>query len=222
MQKKITQFEYTKSGEKIFPLIRESDIILRSDEYIVIHLDGVKFTSRYLKAVDRSIKKQVFECLTTAAIELCNFFKSSRVAYVYGDEASILLQGDFVKENYHNRIQKLCSIASSILSVNFLNQLIVRGIDGLPTDFKTNCFFAAKAHNIPNDIVNDYFKWRLMGCKKLIFDKKEQFDKCEDWEKFGHLIIFDNDWKVISIDFYNDKLVKAPQSEYFKLKGGNL
>ena len=71
-------------------------------------------------------------------------------------------------------------------------------------------------------IVNDYFKWRLMGCKKLIFDKKEQFDKCEDWEKFGHLIIFDNDWKVISIDFYNDKLVKTPQSEYFKLKGDNV
>ena len=106
MQKKVTRFDYTKSGEKFFPLIREADIILRSDEYIVIHLDGVKFTSRYLKAVDRSIKKQVFECLTTAAIELCNFFKSSRVAYVYGDEASILLQGDFVKENYHNRIQK--------------------------------------------------------------------------------------------------------------------
>lgn len=58
MQKKITQFEYTKSGEKFFPLIRESDIILRSDEYIVIHLDGVKFTSRYLKAVIEALKSK--------------------------------------------------------------------------------------------------------------------------------------------------------------------
>ena len=221
MYKKVSQFDYNKLGEKFFPLIRETDFSLKSNEYIVIHLDGVKFTSRYLKTIDKSIKKQVFECLTNAAIELCKYFKGSRVAYVYGDEVSVLIQGDLVKENFHNRIQKLCSIASGFLSVNFLNQLIARDIKELSTDFKANCFFAARIHNLPNDIVTDYFKWRLIGCKKQIFDRNGQFDTCEDWEKFGHLITFDGmNWNVVPIDFSNRKLIKEPQSEYYKVKDG--
>lgn len=219
MTNKLTQIDYDKSGKTFFPFIRETDIRLRSDEYMVIHLDGVKFTSKHLKSLNTSIKKQIFDCLTNAAIELCKYFKGCRIAYAYGDEVSVLLQGDLVKENFHNRIQKLCSIASSVLSINFLNQLNSCGIKDLPKDFATNCFFAAKTYNIPNEKVTEYFKWRLVGCKKMIFDKRQSIDKCESWEKFGHLITFDGKtWKATSTDFDNRKLVKEPQSEYFKLK----
>lgn len=223
MQKKLSQSDYNNSGKKFFPLIRETDVRLRSDEYIVIHLDGIKFTSKHLKSLDTSTQKQVFDCLTNAAIDLCKYFNSSRIAYVYGDEVSIILQGDIVKDNFHNRIQKLCSISSGVLSISFLNQLINKNIKDLPSDFNANCFFAAKTYNLPKDMVTDYFKWRLTGCKKLIFDKKQSFEKSEDWEKFGNLITFDGSgWKATSIDFSNFKLVKSPQSEYFKLKGGKL
>lgn len=222
MQKKLSQSDYNNGGKKFFPLIRETDIRLRSDEYIVIHLDGVKFTSKHLKSLDTSTKRQVFDCLTNAAIDLCKHFNSSRIAYVYGDEVSIIFQGDLVKDNSHNRIQKLCSIASGFLSIDFLNH-ISKHIKDLPSDFKANCFFAAKTYNLPKDMVTEYFKWRLIGCKKLIFDKRQDFEKSEDWEKFSNLITFDGSvWKAASIDFSNCKLVKSPQSDYFKLKGENL
>lgn len=172
--------------------------------------------------MNTDIRMQVFDCLTNAAIDLCKYFKSSRIAYAYGDEVSLLLRGDLVKDNSHNRIQKLCSIASGFLSIDFLNH-ISKHIKDLPSDFKANCFFAAKTYNLPKDMVTEYFKWRLIGCKKLIFDKRQDFEKSEDWEKFGNLITFDGSvWKAASIDFSNCKLVKSPQSDYFKLKGGKL
>lgn len=46
-QKKITQKDY-KAAEKTFErYMREADVLLRNDEYVIIHLDGVNFTKRH-------------------------------------------------------------------------------------------------------------------------------------------------------------------------------
>lgn len=56
-QKRITQADYIREGIKFETYIRESDVRLRSDEYIVIHLDGVKFTGNYYKKYSNDDKK---------------------------------------------------------------------------------------------------------------------------------------------------------------------
>ena len=216
-QKKITQKDYIVDGKEFEPFIRESDVLLRNDEYIVIHLDGVHFTSGFFRNFPKEKKKKVFDCLVNATKTMCNYFKSSRVAYVYGDEVSIILQGDLVKENYNNRIQKLCSIVSGFLSVKLIEELNKIN-DAAFSEFINNCFFAAKTYNIPFHLVNDYLKWRLVGCKKLIFDKKLDFNKCESWEQYGAIITYDNNvWVSENIDFRQFKFQKSPQSEYFRI-----
>ena len=62
-QKKITQGDYIREGVNFETYIRESDVILRSDEYIIVHLDGVKFTSKYYKMFSKEDKKKIIESL---------------------------------------------------------------------------------------------------------------------------------------------------------------
>lgn len=69
-QKIISQNDYERAGNKFELYIRESDLLLRSDEYIVVHLDGVKFTSQKCKRLSTANKRYVFECLTQTAIYL--------------------------------------------------------------------------------------------------------------------------------------------------------
>lgn len=71
-QKIISQNDYERAGKKFELYIRESDLLLRSDEYIVVHLDGVKFTGQKCKNLSATCKKYVFDSLTQTAINLCN------------------------------------------------------------------------------------------------------------------------------------------------------
>lgn len=219
-QKKISQYDYEKAGKKFELYIRESDLLLRSDEYIVVHLDGVKFTGKKYKQLSADNKRYIFDCLTQTAINLCNKFSSARIAYVAGDEISILLDGSYIKENYNNRVQKLVSlfVSSATLFFNIeLRQFNGKDKEQL-NDFLNDGLFAAKAYNITSEMVNDYFKWRLLSCKKLIFDRREEFEEKADWEKYGALITFKRGrWVADKVDFEKSKLCKQPQDEHYIL-----
>lgn len=222
-QKIISQNDYERAGDKFELYIRESDLLLRSDEYIVVHLDGVKFTSQKCKHLSAVNKRYVFECLTQSAISLCNKFKSARIAYVAGDEISILLDGSCVKENYYNRVQKIVSLFVSAATLFFNIEL--RKFNDIDkeqlNDFVNDGLFAAKTFNITSEMVNDYFKWRLLSCKKLIFDRREKYDDKADWEKYGALITFQRgEWVAEKVDFGKGKLCKQPQDEHYLLKKG--
>ncbi len=220
-QKIISQSDYERAGKKFELYIRESDLLLRSDEYIVVHLDGVKFTGQKCKNLSATCKKYVFDSLTQTAINLCNKFKSARIAYVAGDEISILLDGSAVKENYHNRVQKIISLFVS--SATLLFNIELRKYNGKDKGqlniFLNDGLFAAKAYNINSEMINDYFKWRLLSCKKLIFDRREKFEEKADWEKYGALITSQNGkWTADRVDFEKSKLCKQPQDEHYILK----
>lgn len=216
-QKKITQKDY-KAAEKTFErYMREADVLLRNDEYVIVHLDGVNFTKRYFSKFDCTERKQVFCDFVSAAIELCGFLKGSRLAYACGDEVSVILQGDAVKDNYNNRIQKICSISSGFLSVK-LSDLIRKRNNEKLEKFAENCFFAVKTYNVPSGLIDKYMKWRLLCCKKLIFDKSKNIEECEEWEKFGALITRQGEeWQAENVDFGSCGFIRAPQNEYFNL-----
>lgn len=220
-QKKISQYDYVKTGIKFERYIRETDLRLRSDEYIIVHLDGVKFTSQKCKHLSVANKKLVFDCLVKTAMNLCNKYKSVRLAYVAGDEISILLDGSCIIENNHNRVQKIVSIFASSATLNFNTE--IRKIDDTEKEqlkeFINDGLFAVKAYNITSEMVNDYFKWRLLSCKKLICDRREEFDEKVDWEKYGALITYQSgEWVANNVDFERDKLCKQPQDEHYILK----
>lgn len=215
-QKRITQWDYIREGVKFETFIRESDMILRSDEYIIVHLDGVKFTGKYYNKFSKENKKKVVEALANVAKRLCEVYSSTRIAYVYGDEISIILEGAKVQTNYHNRIQKLCSCIASQTSIYFQQELF-KIHNGVFDELIQNCIFACKTYNLPKALIDSYMKWRLNCCKKMIFDRHEEFDNMEDWEKYGFLLTKKSNWNKRSIDFALKKFQNQPQNNFFEL-----
>lgn len=215
-QKRITQGDYIREGVNFETYIRESDIILRSDEYIIVHLDGVKFTSKYYKTFSKGDKKKVVETLAKVAKDLCEKYSSARLAYVYGDEISIILDGIEVQTNYHNRVQKLCSCIASQTSTYFQQELSKIN-STVFEELIQNGIFACKTYNLPKGLIDSYMKWRLNGCKKMIFDRHEEFENKEDWEKYGILLTKEDVWNMRSIDFSSKKFQKKPQNEFFNI-----
>lgn len=217
-QKKISQYDYQNTIKPFEQFIREKDIRLRTDEYIILHFDGVGMTKKYLSRMASSDKKVFAECLLKTAQTLCSHFKSTRIAYVYNDEISLLLEGQDVINNYHNRVQKLVSIASAKASIELFKCLKINEHIALLKEMESSCLFAVKCYNLPQHLVNDYFKARLLSCKKSIFDRKGNFEEKESWEKFGYLITYQSPaWKDECIDFSRMKLTKKPQDEYYSL-----
>lgn len=215
-QKRVTQENYIREGLKFETYIRESDIILRSDEYIIVHLDGVKFTGKYYKRFSKESKEKVVVALANVAKKLCELYSSTRIAYVYGDEISIIFDGVEVQTNYYNRIQKLCSCIASQTSIYFQQELFKIN-NGDFDELIQNSIFACKTYNLPKSLIDPYMKWRLNGCKKMIFDRDAKFDSMEDWEKYGFLLTKKNGWNKKSIDFSSKKFRKEPQNEFFEL-----
>lgn len=217
-QKKITQRDYQNANIPFEPFIREADIRLRTDEYIVLHFDGVGMTKKYLSHMSQNDKKIFSECLLQTAKKLCEYFKSTRLAYACNDEISLLLAGSDIVNNHHNRMQKLISIAAAKASVELLQCLQQNQQIAILKEMQSSCLFAVKCYNLPQHLVNDYFKTRLLSCKKSIFDHSENFEEKEQWEKFGYLFTFkSNEWGAESIDFSKGKLTKKPQDEFYSL-----
>lgn len=216
-QKIISQNDYLKAMKPFEIYIREADHILRTDEYIIIHLDGVGMTKNVLGKLNDEDRKSFSNCLLNVTKALCNDFKSIRLAYACNDEISLLLDGGENEDNYNNRIQKLSSISAAKASTELLRQIQSLGNKNFK-NLQSNCIFAVKCYNLPKSLVNDYFKTRLLSCKKSIFDKHQNFESKEDWEKFGYLITYQSaKWGSVSVDFADKKLVKQPQNEYYSL-----
>ena len=217
-QKKISQYDYEKKGKIFEPYMRESDCRLRTEEYIVVHLDGVSFTSKYYKKLSDEEYKTVVKMMLQVAKILCNRFPSVRVAYAFSDEISLILDGSELQANYHNRINKIVSILSSNATLQFHKELVATNNNSF-NDLSDNCIFAVKAFNLPKELLQYYLNWRLLACKKMIFDKKQDFNEKEDWEKFGFLITKDNNenWVETSIDFTSKRLKQQPQNAFHQI-----
>ena len=76
------------------PFISESDHILRAEEPILVHLDGVGMTRKYLRKMDEAERHTFSDCLLTTAKNLCKQAETALLAYTYSDEIVLLLAGD--------------------------------------------------------------------------------------------------------------------------------
>ena len=217
-QKKISQYDYLNAIKPFEPYIREADIRLRTDEYIILHFDGVDMTRKHLRRMNSSEKEVFSDCLLQTTKKLCEYFKGTRLAYTCNDEISLLLAGSDIEKNHHNRIQKLTSIASAKASIELLLCLQQNEKFEILKEMQSSCMFAVKCYNLPQCLVNDYFKTRLLSCKKSTFDRHENFEEKAKWEKFGFLITQQSSvWIEESVDFSHMKLTKKPQDEFYTL-----
>lgn len=132
--------------------------------YTIIRIDGKAFhtfTKHYQKPWDQKI----CTAMDVAAETLCEEAQGAAFAYVQSDEISVLLT-DFAKPAtnawFDGNVQKICSIAASIVTASFNKQL--RNCY-MVDKFTPVAFFDARCFTIPDHVeVANYFVWRQNDC----------------------------------------------------------
>jgi len=132
------------------------DFKLLSKLPIVIVVNGRNFT-KTTSIIDKPYCTKFAECMLSASLKLCLEIEGSVFAYQYNDEIIIISKNDQSLETeswYDNKIQKICSIASSIATSAFKthsNQLNLN-IVGEPI-FTTQVFTVPNLSEAVNTII---------------------------------------------------------------------
>lgn len=213
--------KYKEKGLLFDSLEHEYDAILRPDLQIVIRLDGMSFTSKFLKSFSKSTYSIYQECMVNVVHKLCSLFKSTKIAYTHTDEINLILSGREVESNDFNRIQKILTKASSLSSV-LLSQFLIEKLhidNNLSFNDLEKCsYFSAKVHNIPSYEVNKYLKWRQGSAVDFHNDHKDIVH-----EKYSHgifIAFIDKKWKEQKWNLYSDhcgKITMLPHYEFYHL-----
>ena len=88
---------------------------------IVISINGRAF-SKLTSLLDKPYCPKLAECLISTMMRLCSEVEGTIFAYQHNDEIILIIRNDQNLESapwYDNRIQKICSITSSIATLHF-------------------------------------------------------------------------------------------------------
>ena len=135
--------------------------------YTIIRLDGKAFHS-FKKHFQSPYDSDLRNTMCIASNILLYNIQGAQFAYVQSDEISILLT-DFATRNtqawFDGNLQKMVSVASSILSVNFNHLLTDPLIPDRLQPLIGRAYFDARAFTIPDRVeVENYFIWRQKDC----------------------------------------------------------
>lgn len=176
----------TSIGDRMKGYERVTDHRLVPRQPVIIRVDGRAFHSltRYM---NKPFDDRFQRCMQQTAKFLCEQISGVRFAYSQSDEISLLVT-DYRTIKTHAwfdyRLQKVCSIAAALASVQFSERLATR----FP-DLKVNYHgFDARAFNIPRAEVVNYFIWRqqdavrnsIQGLGQALFSHNELLGKSCD------------------------------------------
>lgn len=149
---------------------------------VIIRIDGKAFHT-YTKGFDKPYDKILSETMWETAEYLCKNIMGCRLAYTQSDEISLLLT-DYRKLTsqawFDNNLQKICSVSASMATMAFNRAFTIKiarllraaSIDGNAgakeamdkymrySNVMGEAMFDARAFNIPESEVCNYFIWR--------------------------------------------------------------
>lgn len=117
---------------------------------VMLRLDGKAFHTLTSK-MDKPFDVLFQNCMWKTALLLCEEIQGCQLAYVQSDEITLLLvdyQSIQSQGWFDYQVQKMCSVAASIASVEFTIALGKRGL------------FDCRAWNLPREEVVNCFIWR--------------------------------------------------------------
>lgn len=134
----------------------------------IMRLDGKGF-SKFTKGRDKPYDVNFGLAMQFATQYLVKNIQGAQFGYTQSDEISILFT-DYERYEtdgwYKYNIQKMCSVAASIVTLKFnqyLNELDM--MDASREEFK-DAFFDARVFSLPKEEVVNYFIWRQQDCKR--------------------------------------------------------
>lgn len=174
-------------GDRLKAYEIEYETFLPHDEFIIIRLDGHKF-SKFTKGFNRPYDYILKSTMEQTTIDLCKEF-GAVTGYTQSDEITLVLLPSFTEKNeqitntqiYRGRIQKLTSLVASYCSIRFninLKSFITKAIDENIQQNNADYFkrllekvgtawFDARAYGVktPEEVTNSII-WRARDCIK--------------------------------------------------------
>lgn len=156
-----------KLGDRMKGYEKAFDTELPSRMPVMVRLDGNSFSKltkmwKFRKPFDHRFR----DCMISTTHAVLEYCSGSMIGYSQSDEISILLRNDQRLETepfLKNRIQKLCSLISSIATNAFNDKL--RSTQYVRSDFRASeltkvAEFDCRVFLIPENEINNYFLWR--------------------------------------------------------------
>ena len=133
---------------------------------VILRLDGKSF-HRWTKGLFRPFDADLRTCMIWATYHLCSEIAGARYAYIQSDEISILIidyQGEKSEAWFDYRLNKIESVSASICTAAF-NEAASKYI-GNQVKKRGFATFDARAWNLPEEEVSNYFLWRQRDCER--------------------------------------------------------
>jgi len=180
-------------GDRMKRYERSSKDFLTPRTPVIIRVDGRAFHT-YTKGMKKPFDENLIEAMTYASKKVAQDMQGFKVGYIQSDEASFLIT-DYDDLNtqgwFGYNLSKIISITSSLMTAHF-NEYMWR-INA------TNeiAYFDARAFNIPENDIPNYFLWRAqdwkrnslqMYCRSFFSSKELHKKNHEDMHNMLHKI----------------------------------
>lgn len=151
-------------GNRMKEYERTWDFKLTNRLPVIIRLDGNSF-SKFTKKMnfEKPIDERFVDAMAETTKAVLEFCSGSQFGYFQSDEITIFLRNDLELNTdsfLANRIQKICSLVSSVASVSFCNYLNENKQTGQIKN--VYAVFDCRVFVVPETEVNNVFLWRQM------------------------------------------------------------
>lgn len=142
---------------------------------IILRIDGRAFHT-LTKGMEQPYDKMFITIMDRVMEEVFDELSDAVLGYVQSDEISIVLcpYANYETEPiFSGRIQKICSVASSIATQSFIKTLMMYSYTHIPKTkewvekyINRNITFDCRCFNLQRDEVLNYLIWRQQDCKR--------------------------------------------------------
>lgn len=147
----------SKLKDRIDSYIDFTDYKLLPKLPLIISVNGRSF-SKATSLLDKPYSDQLAECFLSTTVKLCQEIDGALFAFQHSDEILVIVKNDQTLETepwFDNKIQKICSVVSSIASLHFNEcaQSLQLNLLGKPI-FITQAFVVPNITEAINTVVN--------------------------------------------------------------------
>ncbi len=142
---------------------------------LIVRIDGKAFHS-FTKGFEKPFDEIFIEAMQLTMFDLCKNITGCQFGFVESDEISLLIYETNPEADnwFANRVQKICSITSSMATLYF-NKHFRELTSNYSEQEKPKHYFALKNKEaifdsrvfvIPESVINPYFVWRQNDCTR--------------------------------------------------------
>jgi len=136
-----------KLKDRIISYLENSDHKLMARVPLVITINGRAF-AKGSELLDKPYDSKFSECILSTTLKLCNEIEGALFGYQHNDEIVIIARNDQSPDTspwYDNKIQKICSVTSSIATMHFNSCA-----NAIELNMVSEPIFSSQVYTLPN------------------------------------------------------------------------